>query len=244
MLTLGFGKISIYVPMISDLFYYHLYVSMLVSHNIADYMSMTLMVEKLGLMRMHNWNQSLWHKVKKPAGTVEEVERHFGCESARLIMVGDRLFTDIVYGNRAGFFMIFLEPLSLAEEPLIGSLIQPNPSDELKSKEQNEKERRDIKAWKKYGNKLICLVKESIKNSRYVAAGSYHVILNCGIVFDIKEFQKSIVHRYSVVKGALSSLSRHSAPLQNRVAMARTWAPFGVSLVLAFVKSMGGWVGR
>ncbi|KAL0287787.1 UNVERIFIED_CONTAM: hypothetical protein Scaly_2754600 [Sesamum calycinum] len=58
-----------------------------VRQNVRDCMSMTLMVEKLGLMRMHNWNQSLRHKVKKPAGTVEEVERHFGCESARLIMV-------------------------------------------------------------------------------------------------------------------------------------------------------------
>ncbi|KAK4385956.1 hypothetical protein Sango_2719600 [Sesamum angolense] len=62
-------------------------------------------------------------QVEKPAGTVEEVERHFGCESAGLIMVGDRLFTDIVYGNRTGFFMILPEPLSLAEEPLIGSLL-------------------------------------------------------------------------------------------------------------------------
>ncbi|KAL0293914.1 UNVERIFIED_CONTAM: hypothetical protein Sradi_6914100 [Sesamum radiatum] len=93
---------------------------------VEDCMSMTLMVEKLGLMRMHNWNQSLRHKVKKPAGTVEEVERHFGCESARLIMVGDRLFTDIVYGNRTGFFMILPEPLSLAEEPLIGRLVTSN----------------------------------------------------------------------------------------------------------------------
>ncbi|KAL0302539.1 UNVERIFIED_CONTAM: hypothetical protein Scaly_2563100 [Sesamum calycinum] len=89
---------------------------MLVWHNIAvfsnsagnfdeahleiwDCMSMTLMVEKLGLMRMHNWNQSLRHKVKKPAGTVEEVERHFGLNSLDLSW-GDRLFTDIVYGNR------------------------------------------------------------------------------------------------------------------------------------------------
>ncbi|KAL0294191.1 UNVERIFIED_CONTAM: hypothetical protein Sradi_6899700, partial [Sesamum radiatum] len=58
-------------------------------------------------------------EVKKPAGTAEEVERHFGCESARLIMVGDRPFTDIVYGNRNAFFTILTEPLSLAEEPLI-----------------------------------------------------------------------------------------------------------------------------
>ncbi|KAK4438935.1 hypothetical protein Salat_0228100 [Sesamum alatum] len=59
------------------------------------------------------------HKMKKPAGTAEEIERHFGCESSRLIMVGDRPFTDIVYGNRNGFFTILTEPLSLAEEPLI-----------------------------------------------------------------------------------------------------------------------------
>ncbi|KAK6157503.1 hypothetical protein DH2020_011751 [Rehmannia glutinosa] len=59
------------------------------------------------------------HKVKKPAGTAEEIEKHFGCKSSRLIMVGDRPFTDIVYGNRNGFFTILTEPLSLAEEPLI-----------------------------------------------------------------------------------------------------------------------------
>lgn len=33
--------------------------------------------------------------------------------------MGDRPFTDIVYGNRNGFFTILTEPLSLAEEPLI-----------------------------------------------------------------------------------------------------------------------------
>ncbi|KAK4484574.1 hypothetical protein RD792_007158 [Penstemon davidsonii] len=59
------------------------------------------------------------HKVKKPAGTAEEIEKHFGCESSRLIMVGDRPFTDIVYGNRNGFFTILTEPLSAEEEPLI-----------------------------------------------------------------------------------------------------------------------------
>ncbi|CAA0808673.1 haloacid dehalogenase (HAD) superfamily protein [Striga hermonthica] len=59
------------------------------------------------------------HRVKKPAGTAEEIEKHFGCKSSRLVMVGDRPFTDIVYGNRNGFFTILTEPLSLAEEPLI-----------------------------------------------------------------------------------------------------------------------------
>ncbi|CAA2954058.1 hydrolase (HAD superfamily) [Olea europaea subsp. europaea] len=57
--------------------------------------------------------------VKTPAGTAEEIEKHFGSESSRLIMVGDRPFTDIVYGNRNGFFTILTEPLSLEGEPLI-----------------------------------------------------------------------------------------------------------------------------
>lgn len=59
------------------------------------------------------------HKIKKPAGSAEEIEQHFGCESSRLIMVGDRPFTDIAYGNRNGFLTILTNPLSLDEEPLI-----------------------------------------------------------------------------------------------------------------------------
>ncbi|KAL2476604.1 haloacid dehalogenase (HAD) superfamily protein [Abeliophyllum distichum] len=59
------------------------------------------------------------HRGKKPAGTAEEIEKHFGYESSRLIMVGDRPFTDIVYGNRNGFFTVLTEPLSLDGEPLI-----------------------------------------------------------------------------------------------------------------------------
>ncbi|CAL0308281.1 unnamed protein product [Lupinus luteus] len=59
------------------------------------------------------------HRMKKPDGTAEEIEKHFGCESSQLIMVGDRPFTDIVYGNRNGFLTILTEPLSLTEEPSI-----------------------------------------------------------------------------------------------------------------------------
>lgn len=59
------------------------------------------------------------HKVKKPAGTAEEIEKHFGCKASHLIMVGDRPLTDIVYGNQNGFLTILTEPLSLAEEPFI-----------------------------------------------------------------------------------------------------------------------------
>ncbi|KAG8501679.1 hypothetical protein CXB51_004654 [Gossypium anomalum] len=59
------------------------------------------------------------HKVKKPAGTAEEIEKHFGYKSSQLIMVGDRPFTDVVYGNRNGFLTILTEPLSVVEEPFI-----------------------------------------------------------------------------------------------------------------------------
>ncbi|XP_065852030.1 phosphatidylglycerophosphate phosphatase 1, chloroplastic/mitochondrial isoform X3 [Euphorbia lathyris] len=57
--------------------------------------------------------------VKKPAGTAEEIENYFGCTASQLIMIGDRPFTDVVYGNRNGFFTILTEPLSLSEEPFI-----------------------------------------------------------------------------------------------------------------------------
>lgn len=59
------------------------------------------------------------HRLKKPAGTAEEIERQFGYKSSRLIMVGDRPFTDIVYGNRNGFLTILTAPLSLSQEPFI-----------------------------------------------------------------------------------------------------------------------------
>ncbi|XP_073312299.1 phosphatidylglycerophosphate phosphatase 1, chloroplastic/mitochondrial [Primulina huaijiensis] len=59
------------------------------------------------------------HGGKKPGGNAEEIENNFGCESSRLIMVGDRPFTDIVFGNRHGLFTILTEPLSHTEEPLI-----------------------------------------------------------------------------------------------------------------------------
>ncbi|XP_077243691.1 haloacid dehalogenase (HAD) superfamily protein isoform X1 [Tasmannia lanceolata] len=59
------------------------------------------------------------HGEKKPAGTTEDIEKYFGCETSLLVMVGDRHFTDIVYGNRNGFLTILTEPLNPAEEPFI-----------------------------------------------------------------------------------------------------------------------------
>ncbi|KAL4200931.1 hypothetical protein AMTRI_Chr02g213600 [Amborella trichopoda] len=59
------------------------------------------------------------HGTKKPAGTAEEIEKYFNCEASQLVMVGDRYFTDVVFGNRNGFLTILTQPLSLAEEPLV-----------------------------------------------------------------------------------------------------------------------------
>ncbi|KAJ7963897.1 haloacid dehalogenase (HAD) superfamily protein [Quillaja saponaria] len=64
------------------------------------------------------------HRLKKPVGTPEEIEKHFGCESSQLIMVGDRPFTDVVYGNRNGFLTILTEPLSFVQEPFIVRLVR------------------------------------------------------------------------------------------------------------------------
>ncbi|MCL7026712.1 hypothetical protein MKW94_000675 [Papaver nudicaule] len=61
----------------------------------------------------------LRHSVKKPAGDAKEIEKYFGCGTSQLLMVGDRHFTDVVYGNRNGFLTILTKPLSLVDEPFI-----------------------------------------------------------------------------------------------------------------------------
>lgn len=59
------------------------------------------------------------HGSKKPSGTAKDIEKYFGYDPSLLVMVGDRHFTDIVYGNRNGFLTILTEPLTLAGEPFI-----------------------------------------------------------------------------------------------------------------------------
>ncbi|XP_039131382.1 phosphatidylglycerophosphate phosphatase 1, chloroplastic [Dioscorea cayenensis subsp. rotundata] len=59
------------------------------------------------------------HEVKKPSGTAEDIEKYFGCSASLLVMVGDRHFTDVVYGNINGFLTICTEPLTLSGETFI-----------------------------------------------------------------------------------------------------------------------------
>lgn len=59
------------------------------------------------------------HDAKKPAGAAKEIESYFGCSASDLVLVGDRYFTDVIYGNRNGFLTILTEPLSFAGESYI-----------------------------------------------------------------------------------------------------------------------------
>ena len=55
----------------------------------------------------------LRHNRKKPAG-IESVIQFFSCDPAELVMFGDRIFTDIVFGNRYG--MLTIHTALLTEE--------------------------------------------------------------------------------------------------------------------------------
>ncbi|CAM6095941.1 unnamed protein product [Calypogeia fissa] len=59
------------------------------------------------------------HGQKKPAGNALAVSNYFGCDPSLLIMVGDRYFTDVVYGNSNGLLTIRPAPLTTREEPFM-----------------------------------------------------------------------------------------------------------------------------
>nr|XP_024372610.1 uncharacterized protein LOC112280904 isoform X2 [Physcomitrium patens] len=59
------------------------------------------------------------HGTKKPAGTAEDLVKHFGCDPSRIIMVGDRYFTDVVFGNNNGLLTIRPAPLTSIGEPFV-----------------------------------------------------------------------------------------------------------------------------
>lgn len=59
----------------------------------------------------------LRHTEKKPAGGHTDLERHFGVPAEKLVMVGDRYMTDVVFGNRLGMLTIRPEPFTWSGEP-------------------------------------------------------------------------------------------------------------------------------
>lgn len=59
------------------------------------------------------------HGSKKPSGSPEELKRHFGCDASLLVMVGDRYFTDIIYGNKNGLLTFITKPLTFEGEPFV-----------------------------------------------------------------------------------------------------------------------------
>jgi phosphatidylglycerophosphatase GEP4 len=83
---------------------------------------------------------------KKPGGAAKEIKSYFDCSASNLVFVreqshtvtilmknlfqfsnfsfwllqvGDRYFTDVVYGNRNGFLTVLTEPLSFPGESYI-----------------------------------------------------------------------------------------------------------------------------
>ncbi|GBF97341.1 hypothetical protein Rsub_10032 [Raphidocelis subcapitata] len=59
----------------------------------------------------------LRHRDKKPAGSCDELEAHFGCSASEVVFIGDRYLTDVVFGNRHGMLTIRVAPLTLRGEP-------------------------------------------------------------------------------------------------------------------------------
>ena len=53
----------------------------------------------------------LRHEQKKP-GRIPELEDYFGCKLLELVIIGDRYFTDVAYGNRHGMFTAHVQPFT------------------------------------------------------------------------------------------------------------------------------------
>mmetsp|Transcript_11538 Transcript_11538/g.29349 ORF Transcript_11538/g.29349 Transcript_11538/m.29349 type:complete len:226 (-) Transcript_11538:717-1394(-) len=54
----------------------------------------------------------LRHRKKKPEGEPEVLVSHFGVPVNRLVMIGDRTFTDIAYGNALGMLTVKCQPFT------------------------------------------------------------------------------------------------------------------------------------
>ena len=66
----------------------------------------------------------LRHDRKKPRGGIESVLDYFGCDPAKLFIIGDRIFTDVVFGNRYGLLTIHTSIISEEGENKAASLVR------------------------------------------------------------------------------------------------------------------------
>jgi len=56
------------------------------------------------------------HSSKKPSGDADALCARFGCDTAEMVMLGDRYLTDVVYGNRHGMLTVRCAPFTAAGE--------------------------------------------------------------------------------------------------------------------------------
>lgn len=69
-----------------------------------DYENAKLIGRNLGI-------KVLLHDQKKPSG-INAVPEYFNCNPSELVMFGDRIITDVVFGNRYGMLTVYTDPLT------------------------------------------------------------------------------------------------------------------------------------
>jgi len=72
------------------------------------------------------WNlgiKVIKHNRKKPSG-IESVIDYFKCDTSELVCIGDRILTDIVFGNFGGMLTVYTEPVTDKESTKIASRIR------------------------------------------------------------------------------------------------------------------------
>jgi len=64
------------------------------------------------------------HRGKKPAG-IEDVLAHFEIKDpTKLVMIGDRVFTDVAFGNRYGMLTVLVQPFTLEGDNYIAKKLR------------------------------------------------------------------------------------------------------------------------
>lgn len=73
----------------------------------------TTSAKRLAIIKKDLNIQTTDSKKKKPfLGLINLLKKQFDLNNKKILVIGDRLFTDIVFGNRAGWQTLLVEPLS------------------------------------------------------------------------------------------------------------------------------------